>query len=250
MKEPALRDDERFEPTQPVVRLESADALPVDRVQRWREKIEVRLDNRQVFFLFFGSAVVACMLFVLGVIVGKRIESRGRAAAPEIADPLAVLDRAGKPASAAASTPAEAPREELTFPSKLIAGPSKGRAPKPVAAAKPADPPRPKPVAVAKPAAAPVDPPKPKLAPPPADPAKAPKGKYTLHLGTFPTKDEADAYAKKYAAQGAFVVASESADKTPVFRVRCGNFASYPEVTAAKTAFEKRNNVIAFVAAR
>ncbi len=52
----------------------------VDRnVERWREKIEVKLDNRQVFFLFFGSAVVACMLFVLGVMVGKRIESRGQA---------------------------------------------------------------------------------------------------------------------------------------------------------------------------
>ena len=62
-------------------------------VERWKDKIEVRLDNRQVFFLFFGSALCACMLFVLGVIVGKRLESRGRAAAPEVQDPLAVLDR-------------------------------------------------------------------------------------------------------------------------------------------------------------
>jgi hypothetical protein len=55
--------------------LEDAD----QNVERWREKVEVKLDNRQVFFLFFGSAVVACMLFVLGVMVGKRIESRGQA---------------------------------------------------------------------------------------------------------------------------------------------------------------------------
>src|SRR5204862_6443115 len=27
-------------------------------VERWKDKIEVRLDNRQVFFLFFGSAMV------------------------------------------------------------------------------------------------------------------------------------------------------------------------------------------------
>ncbi|MEO7669704.1 MAG: hypothetical protein ABIW57_10225, partial [Polyangia bacterium] len=53
-------------------------------VDRWKDKIEVRLDNRQVFFLFFGSAMVACMLFVLGVIVGKRLESRGRAEAPVV----------------------------------------------------------------------------------------------------------------------------------------------------------------------
>ena len=65
-------------------------------VERWREKIEVKLDNRQVFFLFFGSAVVACMLFVLGVMVGKRVEARGhvdRAQTATAADPLAALDR-------------------------------------------------------------------------------------------------------------------------------------------------------------
>jgi DedD protein len=62
-------------------------------IERWRDKIEVRLDNRQVFFLFFGSALVACMLFVLGVIVGKRLESRGRAVSPAIEDPLALLDK-------------------------------------------------------------------------------------------------------------------------------------------------------------
>src|SRR5882757_8521102 len=72
---------------------------------QWQDKIEVRLDNRQVFFLFFGSALCACMLFVLGVIVGKRLESRGRAAIPEVQDPLAVLDRINSPAeSGAAST--------------------------------------------------------------------------------------------------------------------------------------------------
>src|SRR5260370_19500936 len=60
-------------------------------VERWKDKIEVLLDNRQVFFLFFGSALVACMLFMLGVSVRKRIESRRRADAPEIADPLALL---------------------------------------------------------------------------------------------------------------------------------------------------------------
>ena len=65
----------------------------VDRnAERWRDKIEVRLDNRQVFFLFFGSAMVACLLFVLGVIVGKRLESRGRAEMPSVQDPLAALD--------------------------------------------------------------------------------------------------------------------------------------------------------------
>ena len=84
-------------------------------VERWRDKIEVRLDNRQVFFLFFGSALVACLLFVLGVVVGKRLESRGRAVAPEVEDPLALLDKvATKP------RPTQAPA--VTFPQALFGG--------------------------------------------------------------------------------------------------------------------------------
>ena len=84
-------------------------------VERWKDKIEVRLDNRQVFFLFFGSALVACMLFVLGVLVGKRIESRGRAEAPAVEDPLAILDRFRTQSAARAE-------DALTFPGKLIVG--------------------------------------------------------------------------------------------------------------------------------
>lgn len=86
-------------------------------IERWRDKIEVRLDNRQVFFLFFGSALVACMLFVLGVIVGKRLESRGRAVSPEIEDPLALLDKV-------ATSPRPA-QSAVTFPQTLFGTSSK-----------------------------------------------------------------------------------------------------------------------------
>src|SRR2546429_3996772 len=96
----------------------TSDATMDDRglrdVERWKDKIEVRLDNRQVFFLFFGSALVACMLFVLGVIVGKRLESRGRAEALEVQDPLAVLDRINSAGAGAAATAKT--EQGLTFP--------------------------------------------------------------------------------------------------------------------------------------
>jgi DedD protein len=82
-------------------------------VERWKEKIEIRLDNRQVAFLFFGSALIACLLFILGVIVGKRLESRGHALAPEIEDPLALLDRVASalPTTAVAVAPAPHPAD-------------------------------------------------------------------------------------------------------------------------------------------
>src|SRR3954453_13592011 len=83
---------------------------------RWKDKIEVRLDNRQVFFLFFGSALVACLLFILGVIVGKRLESRGRAVSPEIEDPLALLDKV-------AATPRTGPEPPVALPKVLFGAP-------------------------------------------------------------------------------------------------------------------------------
>jgi DedD protein len=211
-------------------------------IERWREKIEVKLDNRQVFFLFFGSAVVACMLFVLGVMVGKRIESRGQAEAPQLQDPLAALDRAQKPPVGVA-----APDPQLTFPSTLAGGakikPAAAHAalglPK-VVAPKPAPP---KPVAAApRPIAAPKPVPTPVV-----DPAKA-KGKYTLQISTFTTSADAEAFAQRY--PGAFVIAGGVPGKGMVYRVRFGNYSTYKDAAAAKDGFEKQHNLIALVAAR
>jgi DedD protein len=266
MEGSALRDVDR----------QGGNAGNVINVERWREKIEVRLDNRQVFFLFFGSALVACMLFVLGVMVGKRIESRGQADAPVMADPLAALDRARQPPPGVA-----APDQPLTFQSSLVsAGPggkTKGgsarsmalpaspaaprpiaarsllAAPRPIASAKPpAAAPAPKPFASAKPpAAAPVPRPivvaKPPVAPVVGDPAKT-KGRFTLHLSTFASADEAAAFAQKY--PGAFVVSGDVPGKGMAYRVRYGNYASFKDAAAAKDSFEKQHNTIALVAAR
>jgi DedD protein len=266
-------------------------------VERWKDKIEVRLDNRQVFFLFFGSALCACMLFVLGVIVGKRLESRGRAAAPEVQDPLAVLDRINSVGFVATAAGARA-EPSLTFPRALIGtsgrGRSAGSAPSaastsgvpappatavrapaagpasskasasasasasgassakvpvivaraPAAAARASAVPAAKPLValpVAKPAAAPV------VAP---VAATAPKGRFTLQLSSFPDRSEAELFAKRFAAQGAYVVISEIPGKGTWYRVRVGSYGSSQEAIAAKGTFEKQNNVIAYIAGR
>jgi DedD protein len=204
-------------------------------VERWREKIEVRLDNRQVFFLFFGSAVVACMLFVLGVMVGKRIESRGQAEAVPLADPLAALDRAHQPPPGVA-----APAPALTFP-RTLAG-SQAAAPPPRARAATH-------LVVTAPGlrGAASRPQAPKPAPPAPEPPRV-KGKFTLQISTFTTSAEADAFAERF--PGAFVIAGPVPGKGMLFRVRYGNFGSYKEAAAAKEAFEKQHAMIALVAAR
>lgn len=210
-------------------------------VERWREKIEVRLDNRQVFFLFFGSAVVACMLFVLGVMVGKRIESRGQAeAAVPLADPLAALDRVHQPPPGVA-----APEPALTFPRTLAAGAQAAAPPpKPKAAARP-------PVVAAAPRAPVIAPARAPamIGAPAAEPAKPKaKGKFTLQISTFATSAEADAFIQRL--PGAFVIAGPVPGKGMVYRVRYGNFGSFKEAAAAKDSFEKQHNMIALVAAR
>src|ERR1051325_11494658 len=64
----------------------------------YKDKIEVSLDGRQIFYLFFGGAVIVGLVFVLGVMVGRRVEARGhveRASVAATVDPLAALDRLG-----------------------------------------------------------------------------------------------------------------------------------------------------------
>ncbi|HET6282135.1 MAG TPA: SPOR domain-containing protein, partial [Polyangia bacterium] len=267
-------------------------------IERWKDKIEVHLDNRQVFFLFFGSALVACMLFVLGVIVGKRIESRGRADAPEVQDPLAALDRVNQPAGGPQPTAAQSD-QALTFPKALIGSSPKAKPAPPAAkVATPAAPVPTKvttpaipvpvgpgktltatavpaasaPVVASKPAAAPAKatattPVKvavaPRLVPAVAAPsapapvapvaaadAKVARGKFTLQLSSFPDRTEAEAFAKRFASQGAFVITSDIPGKGTWYRVRVGNYSSAQEASTAKTTFEKQHSIIAYVAAR
>jgi hypothetical protein len=66
-------------------------------MDRWKDKVELSLDGRQIFFLFFGSAVAACLIFVVGILCGKRMEARALAMQPApVDDPLAALDQLGE----------------------------------------------------------------------------------------------------------------------------------------------------------
>ena len=60
------------------------------------------------------------------------------------------------------------------------------------------------------------------------------KGKFTLHLSTFASADEASAFAQHY--PGAFVVAGDVPGRGMTYRVRYGNFPSYKDATSAKDA--------------
>jgi DedD protein len=249
-------------------------------LDRWKDKVEISLDGRQIFFLFFGSAVAACLIFVVGVLIGKRIEARALALQPApIEDPLAALDQLGD---------ADEADEGLTFHKALT--PPKAELPKkaekPVVEAKKVDP-KPQPAKVEKPSApvavaaadesaddeeeAPPAKPEPKKieakkpeAPKPALPAARPQvvqqqptkkpdataSHFTLQLSAFPDKADAEEFMRKIQSAGykPFLVASEIPGKGVFYRVRVGDYGSRQSAVDAKTEFEKKQRIIAYVA--
>jgi DedD protein len=63
----------------------------------------------------------------------------------------------------------------------------------------------------------------------------------------FADRAEADAFAKRFAAQSAYVIPSEIPGKGIWFRVRAGDYATAKDAIAAKGNFEKQHGVIAYV---
>lgn len=257
-------------------------------LDRWKDKVEISLDGRQIFFLFFGSAVAACLIFVVGVLIGKRIEARALALQPAaIEDPLAALDQLGD---------ADEADEGLTFHKALTppkpekAAVETKKADRPVVEAKKVEPKAPAvkaekaPVVVAddvgddeeaKPepkieakveAKAEAKKPEPKKleAAKPALPAARPQvvqqqaakkpdataSHFTLQLSAFPDKADAEEFMRKIQSAGykPFLVASEIPGKGVFYRVRVGDYGSRQAAVDAKTEFERKQRIIAYVA--
>jgi DedD protein len=233
--------------------------------ERFRDKLEVSLDGRQIFFLFFGGAVVACLVFVLGVMVGKRLEGRERvarkAATSAAIDPLAALDELG--ADEATGT------DDLAFPAALTGdekakkraldaadlAPARALTPDGTGAimqsmrgaaaklAEPAPAPAPAP-STPKPATVAAAP-----APEGAAPAAKAESRFTLQISSFQERAEADALAARLSKDGykPFIVMSDVPEKGIFFRVRIGEFVARTDAMTAKEEFEKKQKIIAYV---
>jgi cell division septation protein DedD len=238
-------------------------------LDRWKDKVEISLDGRQIFFLFFGSAVAACLIFVVGVLIGKRIEARALALQPApIEDPLAALDQLGDADEAdegltfhKALTPpkaespkkaeklekaekAEKPVEEAVVEKSEAAAPVKEAKVEPVKL-----PAAPKPQAAAATAKAQLPAARPQVVAQ-AKTTAATANHFTLQLSAFPDKSDAEEFMKKIQAAGykPFLVASEIPGKGVFFRVRVGDYASRQAAVDAKAEFEKKQRIIAYVA--
>jgi cell division protein FtsN len=203
---------------------------------------EIQLNGKQLVFLFMASTIVAVVIFLCGVMVGRGVRVQRPADAIEASvdaatDPTAVT-QAPVPAASTAAAPSNTPiasQETLTYPDRLegheppeeTLKPGLGTRDSGLAA------PSAKPVAtVAKPAPPPakVAPAAPKAATvvanaPPAVTGEPGGAGFVVQVAAVNDRREADTIAKRLAAKGYPSFVTTPPNGTPrTFRVRIGKY--------------------------
>ncbi len=235
---------------------------------RLKEKYELSLDNRQIVSITVASLVVLGGVFMLGVVVGKKLSAETAAIDQQPADLLGQLDRK---TDALETVKADA---ALTFQDELTR-----RAPEPVAeapAVKPAEPPKPvEPLAVALKSAdaATPEPVKPLAETPKIDSVAtrtvdggglkeafgkaaqrpptetAPDGTWTVQLSAYQDKGEADRFAAGLRDKGyaPYIVEATIPGKGTWFRVRMGRFGTKDAASRYMDDFRRETAMNAIV---
>jgi len=242
-------------------------------MHKWKDKVELSLDNRQIFFLFFGLSVIGCFVFALGIMTGRRIdwEPGQEVAAVAGSDSLALLDDqdehfdfeaglANSDAEAIPPTrdPSVPPRDEKEVQAEKAAAAEEAElAEQREAAVAEVD----AKMAEQQQALANVSP---KAGEANAAGAakqggetgeakqakKKPAGprRFTLQMKAFSRKQDAETLAAKLRANGHEVrIETHEVRGRTWHRVRLGSFDTWEGALEAKTAFEKREHIIAYV---
>ena len=214
---------------------------------------EIQLNGKQLVFLFMAGTVVAVVIFLCGVMVGRGVPSRALiAGAGEEApvDPTASIPPPASTALASSGTQPLTAGETLTYPSLLEDPnpPAEALAPvaeSAVAMAPPVPEPRPEPVASPAAKPAPLTPPVARttaLPAAPATPAVAaafaePAGTgFVVQVAAVRQRDEAERIARRLSGKGypAFVTTAGAN-----FRVRVGKFDDRREAEAVAGRLER-----------
>ncbi|HKD42369.1 MAG TPA: SPOR domain-containing protein [Myxococcaceae bacterium] len=214
---------------------------------RIKEKYELSLDNRQVASFFIAAIVVVGTVFVLGVVVGKKLaSSRGAANA---ADLLSALDEKAAAMEQVRAAPPSEPR--LTFQDELTKKSESPPSKEPVAAeirpevkksagaenAEPSpEPPREKPSRAM-----------PQTEKPPQVAARS--GSFTLQLSASQVRADADRFAARLREKGyqPYIVESDVKDRGRWYRVRMGTFSSKEAAAKYLADFRRETQLQAFV---
>lgn len=209
---------------------------------------EIQLNGKQLIFLFMAAAVVAVVVFLSGVMVGRGVRVEKAAVAlgdipPDTAAPAATAP-GGAAAPASATPPATPPppvHDELSYYDRLEK-PAAGAAEK---SPEPAPPPpaqaAPAPVAESsKPAPAPakaVQKPEPAAASAP----QAGSTGYSVQVIAMRERSSSETIAKRLAGKGynAYVLDPAPGSRSTLYRVRVGPYKTRREAEDAKARLEK-----------
>ena len=237
---------------------------PVRDGHRIRERYELSLDNRQIVSFFLAGIVVIGAVFVLGVVVGKKLA--GGPGGSNAADLLTDLDEKAAAMEKAKAAPTVEPR--LTFQEELTRKPTNGAKETVLIAESTAAPskavgaeePRPSKVVAAEeprpvPEAAKPQPSRERLKQAiekveKAPPEQAPRGGgFTLQLSASQVREDAERFAAKLRARGyqPYVVESDVRDRGRWYRVRLGEFASKEAAAKYLEDFRRETQLQAFV---
>jgi cell division septation protein DedD len=202
---------------------------------------EIQLDGKQLVFLFMATTIVAVVIFLCGVMVGRGVRNGPATVAIEPASgappPAEAVEPAGAPGPATANAPAAPPATPPAPPAEDSSYYSQLGGEKPPAGA-PKQTPTP---VVEQPAA--VDTAKQKTAAPPAVSAPAAttssEPPLVVQVAAMLEKNQAEAIVKRLVAKGYPAYLVEPPATGGMFRVRVGKFNERREAEAVMRRLEK-----------
>ena len=201
---------------------------------------EIQLNGKQLVFLFMASTVVAVVIFLCGVMVGRGVRAQRPADATEasvdtVTDPTAVA-QPPEPAASSVTTPSNAPvasNETLTYPNRLEGHEPPEETLKPGSGIRDSG----SVASAAKPISAPRNP-EPKTGAP-----SEPRGNgFVVQVAAVNDRREADTIAKRLAAKGYPSFVTTPARGVPkTFRVRIGKYPTRREAETIASRLEKED---------
>jgi cell division septation protein DedD len=202
---------------------------------------EIQLTSKQLVFVFMSTVLVAVVVFLLGVWVGRGIDTGSMAATEDVV-------RGGVPKSEPSNPPAATPQgpgKPLTYPDALAGSDKGGAAASVQPPAPPADPPAsgapgPSPPQSSSP---PAPPPQPEKSQPTAEKpqAAAPKPPapdadfWVIQVGAFSARSGAEKVAAEFKGKGYPVTVTPG----PTFRVHIGPYPKRAEADQIASRLRK-----------
>ncbi|MBI5526925.1 MAG: SPOR domain-containing protein [Deltaproteobacteria bacterium] len=234
---------------------------------RARQRVEIRVERRQLFLLFLVGLLVAALTFSVGVMTGKRLDALAGGGTEKggisTAGKAAEIEKAVKKDAAPAPAPAQVPlaAKEGPEPKAAAQAPEKpdtpGKPDKTEKAAK--EPPEkaeagqaPKPAAKEKekePEKAASGPPVKEPKEPSEGSGAAASGEHTIQIAALPDRNQAVALAAQMEKKGykTHISTTQVAGKGTMYRVRIGRFKTKEEADAFREDYLKKEKGPCFV---